>query len=257
MEVILKLPNNQPFPIKCSQNKESNTSLVNELSSLTSNFIFQDQDKIVIKPCFWMVVPNIIRYKFRFENNGFTPIPISNKIHTKSNYYEKLFEINDFRKIVIVLESPHVDEYTSDMQPISPAQANTGTKINSNIEDLLENINSRVHFKQNEVIEIALVNPIPLQTSLGTIHNKRLKGKYSTLRNNVWRGIWENTDYKEDFINLINSLSPEDIIINACTADLKNSVRQAISKASNQNKNIVESYHPSATTNWVSTLKEV
>ncbi|MGL6032660.1 MAG: hypothetical protein ACRC0Q_11060 [Kurthia gibsonii] len=252
MEVILKLPNNQPFPIKCSQNKNSNASIINVLEKSNSNFMLKTKRQLIIKTTFWNEVPNIIRYRFQYKNNNFICLHESNNLSlTTFNCCDRSFEINKFRKIVIILESPHVDEYAFSMIPIAPAQGVTGRKINSNIENLLKKIKNQLDFIDNEIIEVALVNPIPLQTSLGTIHKKSLKGKYCTLRNNVWKCIWKNTDYKEKFINLINTLHSRDIIINACTSTLKNKVSTALLEAEDFKGTIFNTNHPSARRNWL------
>ncbi|MFD2868430.1 hypothetical protein ACFSY7_07950 [Kurthia populi] len=257
MTLFLQLPNEPNLiEIQCTDD-----SVLNSLSSSTTpvNFITKNNQDIIINHYFWTAIPNVIRYKFKYSNSKFCSLTMSKKIHPNSNYNEEFLYFNNHnhRKIVIVLESPHVDEYTSDMQPISPAQADTGTKINSNIESLLKNINSHVQFKQNEVIEIALVNPIPLQTSLGTIHGENLADQYLNLRNNVWKGIWRNTDYRKKFIDQINTLYSRDIIINACTDKLKNEVTKSLSEAKDFEGSIFNTYHPGARGNWLNGFKKI
>lgn len=258
MEVILKFSNKQQFPVKCSQNKESNASLINELKESNSNFMLKTTHQLIIKENFWNEIPNVIRYRFQYMNKNFICLHESNNLsHTTFNCCDRPFQINKFRKIIIILESPHVDEYTDTMRPVAPAQGQTGVKIHSNIEDLLRKINNHIKITQDEIIEIALINPIPLQTSLGTIHKKSLKEKYCTLRNNVWKCIWKNTDYKEKFINQINLLNSKDILINACTKNLEDKVTNALLEAKDFKGTIFNTFHPGARENWLNKFKKV
>lgn len=254
MTLFLQLPNEtELITVNCDY-----TSVINNFSSTRpSNFVSQNNTDIIINPCFWSTVPNVIRYRFNYTNNEFIALDINNQIHPDSNYNEEFLYFNDnHRTIVIVLESPHVDEYTSDMQSISPAQGKTGTKIHSDIGDLLNRIKNHLDFTENEIIEIALVNPIPLQTSLGTIHGESLSNN-TTLRNNVWRSIWEHTDYDEKFIQLINTLQARDVVINACTTALKKRVSTALSEAESFKGAIFNTYHPGAWGNWLSGFKKI
>jgi hypothetical protein len=70
--------------------------------------------------------------------------------------------------IVIVLESPHKDEYLYDMKkikPIAPAQGVTGEKIDSYLIDIINAYKNLMKINQPEY-RVLLVNPIPYQTSL-------------------------------------------------------------------------------------------
>lgn len=254
MSIFLQLTNDtELIKIKCNA-----PSIINKFSfKKSSTFINQKSNNIIINKDFWTTVPNIVRYRFKYVNNEFIHIGIKNKIHFSSNYNEEFLILNNTsRKVVIVLESPHIDEFTNNMQAISPAQGHTGKKIDSTVYSLLGKMKNVIEFIQNEVIEIALVNPVPFQTSLVTIHGKKLEKKYVTLRNNVWKSIWYHANYKEKFINLVNTLNSKDIIINACTYLLKKHVSKALSEAKSFEGNIFNTYHPGARKNWLSKFEK-
>lgn len=255
MNLYLRVTNKSSLiKVKCS-----NDSVLKNLATFSKNkFVTTNNNDIIIETNFFQKIHDVIRYKYKFQHNLFIPYTLRKSIqHSKYGERKLKFTNSVTRKIIIVLESPHVKEYTSNMIAISPAQGRTGKLIHKNILKLLKKLNTLVGFSEDEILEIILINPIPFQTSLSTIHKKKLKGPYKTLRDNVWKSLWNNTNLNQKFEKKLKKFSDNDIIINACTASLKEPVRQAISVTSNQNKNIFESFHPSAPRNWVSTLKKI
>lgn len=254
MTLFLQLPSTTKLlKIKCKDH-----SIIKKLSSKkSSNFINQKSNDIIINQDYWTTVPDTVRYRFKYVNNEFINLKIKNKVHSNSNYNEELLVLNKTnRRIIIILESPHLDEFTDNMKAISPAQGCTGKKIDSKVDLLLIKMKKVIEFTQNEVIEIALVNPVPFQTSLVNIHGKKLEKQYVTLRNNVWRSIWYHANYKEKFINLVNTLHSKDIIINACTYLLKKQISDALSEAQSFEGIIFNTYHPGARKNWLSKFEK-
>ena len=80
--------------------------------------------------------------EYDHENGGFS---FFHKVKTR-DCTEDIFERNNIDRnycsqnsaaIILVLESPHIDEYDDDHQPIGPAYGQTGNNINSMFVDVL------------------------------------------------------------------------------------------------------------------------
>ena len=105
--------------------------------------------------------------------------------------------------------------------PIAPAIGKTG----SNIAEYLGTVLSRIE-PQRFIVPGYLViisNPIQFQTSLHAIHGmspRADKGKWGTLRDNVWRTLWAEPHIQRCFKKRLEGYCPK-VIINACTGDLK------------------------------------
>ena len=156
--------------------------------------------------------------------------------------------------IVLLLESPSVGEYQfgNINFPIAPANDTTGENIHRCLNKVLSDIKqefinaglNEATLIENGVIEAKLIepsghviisNPIQFQTNLRTIHGqstsqKRGSSKWITLRNNVWKALWNEGvgENRLGYIQLcfrarLNTYNPS-LIINACTGDLQDFV---------------------------------
>ena len=116
--------------------------------------------------------------------------------------------------IVIVLESPHRNEYDKNGNAIKSASGHTGEKLG---EFLSEKIN-KLRKDQKELgldcdsYNVYAVNAIQYQCSCG------LKPIQPELKNTIFRALWPCL--KEDFLNRIKQLNPV-LIINMCTGGIK------------------------------------
>lgn len=198
-----KIKNNKSSHYDCSKN-------------LIKNSFFETSKK----------VPNVYRGKLIYD-----------KIKGKYNFQEHKNKgsytgsrFNDYciskdkeiPSIVIILESPHRDEYDNDFNPIVPANGRTGKIMKSKIEDIFKNLtDAEGSILKNEEYRVIIVNPIPYQTSLYELYKERIvKG----LRNEVWLACWNNiTNIKKDFSKTITDISPI-VVLNCCTDFLKSQV---------------------------------
>lgn len=129
-------------------------------------------------------------------------------------------ELSDFsfdhhiQTIVIVLESPHIDEFSEtssisdffdDEITASPALGTTGNKLQKYLIAKLTEANI-INSDQN--YRIILMNSIQYQCSLGDIPTK--------YRDHIWLNLWFELNLKTDFHNRLEKYKP-DIIINCCT----------------------------------------
>lgn len=125
-------------------------------------------------------------------------------------------EINVFR-IVLVLESPHVEEFLQ--TPYLPAQGETGVNIKGYLDNLLYQIREDIDSKKK--YEIYLVNSLQYQCSLGQ--------KTEVYRDEIWNALWEKKIFVDDFVKRLNKLNPN-ILINLCTDSSKNGRREKVQK---------------------------
>ena len=131
----------------------------------------------------------------------------------------------EIRNIVLLLESPHKDEYQPGNIncPIAPANGNTG----DNIDRWLSTVLSCIEEQQLIVPggHVIISNPIQFQTSLHAIHGQPLEDMWERLRNNVWWTLWNEQRIRQCFRErLVDTYNPC-LIINACTGNFT-AVRQ-------------------------------
>ena len=123
--------------------------------------------------------------------------------------------------IVLLLESPHKDEYIAD--PKRPACGKTGRNIDLYLCGVLDDIIGELNkagFSVAEHIDpgchVIISNPIQFQTSLHAIHGQPLVGTWNKLRDNVWRTLWREEHIRQCFRARLGCYYPK-VIINACT----------------------------------------
>jgi len=132
----------------------------------------------------------------------------------KNNKHKKLTpdKIKN-NKIVLILESPHKDEFEKDtFKPLYPASGKTGERISTFFNEIVEKV------EIENINEIIICNPVQWQSSIHELHKKGLTGEFKDLRDKVWCSLWESSQV--DFCNRLRSYNA-DIIINACTIKLK------------------------------------
>lgn len=108
-------------------------------------------------------------------------------------------------RIVIILESPHKDEYSKGIA--APAMGKTGQNIE---KYLLKILNKKIKKpKENgKKYDVILMNAIQYQTSFG------IDTEY--FRDRVWLTLWNKEGGREEFIEKLKGYKP-DIIFNFCT----------------------------------------
>lgn len=147
------------------------------------------------------------------------------------------------KKLALILESPHKDEFDQYNNPLRPANGKTGHKINNKIcsrSSITSLLNTTFAY------EVYLINPIQYQTSCYCV----LGSSYSRANTNeVFRKMFSKKGFnlRKNFISRLKKYNPN-IIINCCTSSggLKKTVEVAIKEAVNiNNSNYTFDYHPS------------
>lgn len=115
---------------------------------------------------------------------------------------------NNEKLFLIILESPHIEEFKSISIPPSPALGKTGLNLQNNlIEKIRDFVNNNSGKIPNGKYKVILSNAIQYQASLG----------YDTeiFRDRCWLMMWLSGG-RDNFIERIKKYKP-DVIINACT----------------------------------------
>ncbi len=196
-------------------------------------------------------VSDVCRYKIKKCGNNISVTPFKTSDYSSKKFKDK--KVSKYQKkpvILLILESPHKDEYDDNFNPIVPANGKTGNNIEKSLVDVLTLIENKNCFLKNGVTYYLIIsNPVPYQTSLYYFHNKAIKDEYKTLRNKIWKEIWDFKDsnnkliIQDDFGNRIETYNP-DLIINACTADLSKSITEFM-KDNFDDRQLIKTYHPS------------
>ena len=126
----------------------------------------------------------------------------------KFSSYEKI--------MILILESPHQDEFDKNGNPIGPACSTTGLHIRKYICDIFGNGYKGYH--------LVLMNAIPFQCSLGLSLNNNKQNL--NRRDNLFEKIWHKDEniFKNFFVNrltilteLFKSKPGNFVIANCCT----------------------------------------
>lgn len=126
----------------------------------------------------------------------------------KDQTSETKITITEDKILLLILESPHTDEFDKNGEPIGPANGPTGRNIREHIAEIFPNFSD---------YHLILMNAIPFQCSLGvgTEH----------FRDAVFNAAWNNGANGKNFFedrleNLLEKLQNKNVVIvNACTKD--------------------------------------
>jgi hypothetical protein len=147
--------------------------------------------------------------------------------------------------VVLILESPHVDEFPKDDREPGPALGRTGDWIGRYLKEIL--LASHLKDRAMGCQGILLVNAIQFQCSLG---EARGDGGGIT-RNLVFTATWEQGGRAGFIARLKKALIHEgDLLINACTAGRRKAplwglVEDAVCGARDGRSSDLRLYHPS------------
>ena len=168
---------------------------------------------------------------------------------------ESEIETQQTGSIVLLLESPHKNEYEYIDRGFArrkkPACGKTGEQIDLCLGTVLLHILIETGLV-NSGCHVVISNPIQFQTSLYAIH-KQEAGNWTTLRNNVWRALWD-ADERENHITQcfqrrLGRYHPK-VIINACTSDLKPRVTDCVEAWISRRVSVVPLYEIDHPSNW-------
>ena len=125
------------------------------------------------------------------------------------------------RTLIILLESPHKDEYGNDCIdcPKKPAQGTTGNNIRDHLMSVIRSCR-HIHSCLGQETKVILANPIQFQCSLVSVINSGAgSGAWKKTRDAVWKALWDLPSIRDEFKRRLERYH-SDFIINACTHDL-------------------------------------
>ncbi|PYF05242.1 hypothetical protein [Ureibacillus chungkukjangi] len=244
---------------------EINDVVYEDLIESKSKYLLLDEEKntLTLKRSFFKKnkqVQNITRFFVELSGDEITIEAPSEKndLVLNSIFCDDIIDTNYKNKtIAILLESPHIDEYeqnTEKLIPIGAAQGQTGKKIEKSIESLILALREHQAIEEQHKYRVIIINAVNFQTSLHFIHEKPMNNYYRELRDKMWQKMWtEIPQTKNDFVNQLDSLKKDSILINACPKSLKPLINQELIQFVNR-FSLFESNHPSSTEIWTKSL---
>lgn len=118
-----------------------------------------------------------------------------------------------YKTIVIILESPHKDEYDNAKCKIAPAPALgiTGCNLDKGFVDILKDfMEENKGIIKDGTYQVILMNAIQFQCSLG------LEPIVEKIKDEIFLSLWASDNIVENFKQRLEKYRP-DIIINCCT----------------------------------------
>ena len=115
--------------------------------------------------------------------------------------------------LILILESPHKDEFGKNGEPLGPANGTTGRSIREHIAKIFPNFSD---------YHLILMNAIPFQCSLGFPLSKKEKENLKR-RDEVFGAVWGNFGknfFKARLKKLLDELQNKGknvVVVNACT----------------------------------------
>lgn len=179
-------------------------------------------------------VLDVDRYRIDSDGSNVTLAP-----HCETHGDYELSAYNDFppddihddfqNTLVILLESPHKEEYVNNCldDPIAPAQGQTGCNLHRWLGGI---VCGRPHLRECMAgrTRVIVSNPVQFQASLAAV--LRLlpssgRAKATPITKRVWKRLW--AEVKDDFMQRLSNYHPN-FIINACTYELKEEVTRTL-----------------------------
>lgn len=209
-------------------------------------------------------VQDVWRYAVKVQG-GKVAFPLSNAPgrHLKNSKFADVYARYAVGKnvILLLLESPHVDEYSYEgglLFPIAPAQRDASGGAGHGIREYLHRVLDKlVPSLPDGEYALVIANPVPYHCSLswlgsastnaGRIKPKALNSKDGRrVRNHVWEQLWGLDFIREYFLERCNLYQPS-VILNCCTDELKDDISRFLC-VNGYGHSLFTTKHPSV--NW-------
>ena len=181
---------------------ESAEQKLRDLTNPDNPYVSISRNKVVISQMFNsdMKVADVYRYGIEKDRDL-----IAQRIGRDKAVWEECH----LPTIVLLLESPHGDEYDKSNKPIAPAMGTTGRNLDNCLGWVLSQIRGRI-FNGSRII---ISNPVQFQTSLHMILGGKMNGEVKVP---VWNALWHRQYVKGCFVSRMANYNPY-LVINACT----------------------------------------
>jgi len=172
-------------------------------------------------------VPDVWRYTVQVSDSGRTVVLKPNtRASIPSNYMDvPAADAAGRESILLVLESPHKDEYlrvNGLLIPRAPAQGRGIFGAGRGIHMYGHYVLSRLNLLDG-AYPLIIANPVPYQCSLVSVppgKPRALDEKVKPVRDHVWRQLFGLTPVRQDFLARCKSYSPR-VVLNCCTKELR------------------------------------
>lgn len=198
-----------------------------------------------------ITIPCQDQYVGEFTNGQFTPKQrINIEYDRDKNGIPIIKNILCDKRIVVILESPHKDEFSllsnGQWSANGPAFGKTGDLFEDKFESVFSESQSYQNWQlaNNATYDVILINSVQFQCSLGKALRKYKNKKE---RDENWYKCINENCIQDDLFYRIEALKPT-ILINLCTVGLKNLqsvLSSIISKRINQRILYTSGSHPS------------
>lgn len=216
-------------------------------ATLDTNYF--EKNTLTVKQTFFAdnrKVSDVHRYNLVYNaDKWILTKPCGNPIDAKnvSECDRPITNTEEANNILVILESPHKDEYDENFKPIAPANGATGKNFSkyfiSQVLPILSSLGLTLCNKKT--YSICFVNPVPFQASLYEIITEESN---SNLTEKIWRKLFDKCE--NDFKTRVQRYCPI-VIINSCTTGVNARVKGCIKKVNFTT--VVQGYgttHPSA-----------
>lgn len=151
----------------------------------------------------------------------------------KDQTSETKITITEDKILLLILESPHTDEFDKNGEPIGPANGPTGRNIREYIAEIFPNFSD---------YHLILMNAIPFQCSLGVATEH--------FRDNVFKAAWDDDkvgagffeDRLKKLLYKLQKNSKNVVVVNACTGAKGNSREPLCCKVCQSIVSVLENY---------------
>ena len=155
---------------------------------------------------------------------------------------------NDYQTVVIILESPHIEEYSKNNKFCpTPAIGRTGTNLQRHFNQDIIFKHSKT-LNKNKNYRVILMNTIQYQCSLGVATK--------IYRDDIWDRLWKENDIVKNFVNRLKSYNPK-VIFNGCTEDSNKARRTSVSQTIRNNFDNIELFEMNHPCYWERRKKEI
>ena len=124
-------------------------------------------------------------------------------------------------KIILILESPHIDEYKT-LDNIAPAKGKTGRNLNNGLINFLVLTDYHKNCFKPGLYEVVIMNAVQYQTSLGLATDE-----YRTFVFQLAWFLFAREDFIKRLGNHLSNFEENSLVFNACTKGNSLKVNQA------------------------------
>ncbi|MFY1824459.1 hypothetical protein ACN47A_00960 [Myxococcus fulvus] len=185
-------------------------------NALNESVLTKERDGLIVTLDLSRRVPDVIRYWVKEETwaNEDNTTWMDHPKTPKRFPWGRPPRRGETGGILILLESPHRDEVSAELEPLVPAAGSTGRRLESHKDALLYLLTRKLGltFTDNQA-PVIIGNPLQFPASL------RTRPLALKLRDEIWIRAMLRTRFQRDLFRRLNMYKPK-IIINACTGKL-------------------------------------